>query len=611
MSMRRIARIPAGPYGVADGRVLCGDFNHDSLPDMYFFYTPSACHETWEFQGWNRFKLVFEDTNATRPHGVNMRCAIPFAAGDIDGDGLTDVVCITVEYDSSNPNIEYDDVITVESPDSVSYPSRLSWYYRCGNNFAIPFLTDYLPDMDGDGHKGIFSATPGIGTCIWENTGNDQNQLVWRDTTHAFSCMTVGDFDMDGKMKFASASAASNGVVSVRECTPDDQYQVVYQDTVGQPNGDDAFMTKDIDGDGLPEFYIAFENVPRGKIYLCMWQANQVGSDVYHRTLVDSLYFGGTDWGRISECGDIDGDGIDECIWTTPAQINVYKAVYGNKRGRPVQPLQEVWHWNSDHGSMQSLVSTVYDVNNDGYKELITAGNGKISIFEVDAVDLKSPTHGSYKVGDTVPIRWTTHSPPRCDSLSLFLRRGITPSPLPPPQGGGNRREGELGDSVWLLDTIATGLPGTDTLYRWVVPSGVPDSGRIVVMAYGPGHQWDMSDSVITFIGGGVAEGSQKVPLRWSLSVSPNPARGAFSVRYEVPSSLTLALSQREREGVRVMSLGIYDVDGRLVRSLSDGQASPGRHEVRIPSNVLPAGVYFCTMTVENKRFSKKVVLTE
>ena len=148
------------------------------------------------------------------------------------------------------------------------------------------------------------------------------------------------------------------------------------------------------------------------------------GSDVFHHTLVDSVSFGGDDWGRWSECGDIDGDGIDECIWTTPAQINVYKAV-GGKRATSAA-VQKVWHWYSDHGSMQSLVSTVYDVNNDGYKELITAGNGKISIFEVDAVDLVSPNHGSYKVGDTVPIRWATHSPAAL-RLALAVPEASTP----------------------------------------------------------------------------------------------------------------------------------------------------------------------------------------
>ena len=151
---------------------------------------------------------------------------------------------------------------------------------------------------------------------------------------------------------------------------------------------------------------------------------------------------------------------------------------------------------------------------------------------------------------------------------------------------------------MWLLDTIAHGLPGTDTLYRWVVPSNAPDTGRIVVMAYGPGHQWDMSDSVIHFITfGSVAEGTRNVPLQWALSVNPNPARGPFSVRYDVPRQSRV-------------SVGVYDADGRLVRSLSDGEVSPGRYVVRLPSGVLPAGVYFCTLDNGANRISRKVVVT-
>jgi hypothetical protein len=561
-SLRRIAQVPSGPYAGAVPLVYC-DSDHDSMPELIFHTDSPGRSEIWEHQGWNRFGLVFADTGEyPAPPGITTGNAIPFEAGDVDDDGLTDIVCITVEYDSANPDIVYDDVITIESPDSSSYPCSLSWYFRYDSNTVIPDPVYYPPDLDGDGHREIIK---GIGGLVWENTGNNQNQLVWRGFGYRYA---FGDFDMDGKMNFASASLNSNGIMVVWECIGDDQYQTVYRDTVWQPNGADVFMTHDIDGDGKPEFYVAYENVPRGKIYLYMWEADQAGTDVYHRTLVDSVYFSGTDWGRISECGDIDGDGIDECIWTTPNIIKVYKAVGDDQ-------LQEVWHWYNDHGGFRSLVSTVYDINNDGYNELITAGNAKVSIFEVDAVDLLSPNGGDFRPGDTMPIRWVTHSPPPCDSLSLFLRC----------------------DSSWHLDTIARGLPATDTLYRWVVPASVPDTGRAVVIAYGPGWQYDISDSVITFNAGGVAEGIRQAPLHWSLSVSPNPAGGAFSVRYDVPSQGRV-------------SVGVYDAGGRLVWSLSDGDIAPGRYEAKLRSGILPAGVYFCTMDAGAKRVSQKVVVT-
>jgi hypothetical protein len=442
----------------------------------------------------------------------------------------------------------------------------------------------YPPDLDKDGHKEILCATPtSMGTSIWENTGNDQSELVWNDAVHDGYRFTFGDFDLDGRMDFVTSSLGSAGVVSVWECADDNQYEVVCRDTIGQPNGADVFTTNDIDGDGEPEFYVAYWNVPRGKMYLYMWEADQAGTDTYHRTLVDSVAFSGDDWGRISECGDIDGDGIDECIWTTPNVIKVYKAVGDDQ-------LQEVWHWDNDHGGFRSLVSTVYDINNDGYNELITAGNAKISIFEIDGVDLLSPNGGSCSVGDTVPIRWAVNTPPRCDSLSLFFRR----------------------DSLWDLDTIAHGLPATDTMYQWVIPASVPDTGRIVVIAHGPGWQFDISDSVIHFAAGGVAEGTRTLPLQWSLTVSPNPARGAFTVKYEVPGKWGQSQPLRGQTEVQSpfsMSLGIYDAGGRLVRFLSEGDVAPGRYQTRLPAGVLPAGIYFLRLDASGFRDVKKAVV--
>jgi len=583
MSMKRITRITSGPDV---GKVICCDSDHDSLPELSFEtydqnppYAPRI--EFWEYQGWNRFSLVFADTGeAPEPPGITTGNAIPLAAGDIDSDGLTDIVCITTEPDSSNPLIGYDDIITIESPDSFSYPCSLSWCYRFGDPFVIPIPTYYPPDIDGDGHREILCSTPTLGACIWENAGNDSNRMVWSNTACGGN-FAFGDFDGDGKMEFATNWAHAE----VWKCTGgDDQYSMVWRDSWSFLNGDDVFMTNDIDGDGLPEFYTAYEYIPSHMIYLYMWQADHVGSDVFRRALVDSVYFPGTDWGRGSECGDIDGDGIDECIWTTPNVIKMYKVI-GNLEPR------EVWHWDNDHGGFRSLVSTVYDVNNDGYKELVTAGNGKISIFEIDAVDLVSPTHGLCKVSDTVPIRWATHSPPRCDSISLFLRRGVAPapSPLPPPQGGGNKRGGEPRDSVWLLDTIAHGLPGTDTLYRWVVPSGVPDTGRIIVMAYGPGHQWDISDSAIHFTGSGVAEETRNLFVTRLRGCSPNPFARGTSIDYELANSGPVTLT-------------VHDVSGRLVRRLESGPRQRGIHVV--PWNgidsrgrTVPDGVYFVRLS--------------
>jgi hypothetical protein len=560
MSMRRIASIPSGPYGTGYGRLVCCDSDHDSLPELTFAtgtiypYDPLRL-EVWEHQGWNRFSLVYADTGAyPEPPGITVGNAIPFAAGDIDGDGLTDIVCINT--DERDSGLFYDIVMTLESPDLHSYPCSLSWYYRYANNEAIPVPTYYPPDLDGDGHREVLLS----GTWIWENRGNDSNELVW--CNHECGFGAFGDFGGDGRMELAGG-----GPPQVWECTGDDQYVRVYEDTTYLPPMIDVFMTNDIDCDGRPEFYVTRYSYPDSRMWLHMYEVESGGG--LTRTLVDSLRYWGNNEGLSSVGGDIDGDGIDECIWTTYDSVRAYKA-FGNN------DLRQVWHWENDSVTGPiSLTTTIYDVNNDGYNELLLARDAKISIFEVDAVDLLSPNGGACSVGDTVLICWVTNHPPRCDSLSLYLRR----------------------DSLWHLQTIATGLPAADTLYRWVVPANVPDTGRIVAIAYGPGWQYDMSDSVIHFSGGAVAEAPRRVPLQWSLSVGPNPARGAFVVRYDVPHQTHV-------------SVGLYDATGRLVRSLSDGEVSPGRYEARLPAGTIAVGIYFLRLDTPGFRSVKKAVVT-
>ena len=72
-------------------------------------------------------------------------------------------------------------------------------------------------------------------------------------------------------------------------------------------------------------------------------------------------------------------------------------------------------------------------------------------------------------------------------------------------------------------------------------------------------------------------------------------------MRYDVP-----------RQG-RV-SVGVCDAGGRLVRSLADGCLAPGRHEARLTSGSVPAGIYFVRLASGVGREASrvvKVVLTE
>jgi len=95
---------------------------------------------------------------------------------------------------------------------------------------------------------------------------------------------------------------------------------------------------------------------------------------------------------------------------------------------------------------------------------------------------------------------------------------------------------------------------------------------------------------------------SSVTPKNFRLSQnSPNPFNPVTSIAYEVP------------EEARV-TIRIYDVTGRVVRTLVDRDCDPGRHVVSWDGvdelgETVGSGVYFCTMNAPGYRGERKMLL--
>jgi hypothetical protein len=87
-------------------------------------------------------------------------------------------------------------------------------------------------------------------------------------------------------------------------------------------------------------------------------------------------------------------------------------------------------------------------------------------------------------------------------------------------------------------------------------------------------------------------------PKTLSLSpAAPNPARGGFALSFTLP----------RRSAVR---LGLYDISGRLVKSLMDTVMEPGQYDARADLSRTPPGVYFVRLwTAEESRLEKVIVV--
>lgn len=583
LQMKRVAFLNYGLRATYDGGIVCGNINNDGRNELIFgiHNNPNVNFmqwQVWQCQPMNHYELVFVDTGwpmyGPPPLGIKTGNLFPFASDYLDIDSAVDLVGMNKK--NSHPDSLPFPLTTVQEGSApFSYPTSLVWFDRLGIWFNV--VPHYIVDLDQDGRKEIlfrwYNETYDQGTRIYKNTVNNQYELVFNQPPVSWGTYAFGDFDQDGRMDMAFPGG---GNIYIRECTGNNQYPLVCSlpnpIVGGNPlsNPHDCWAGNDVDNDGKPEFFIAFcRPIPGWTCYLYMWEAT--GTNTYEETFIDqiSTY---QEVDRRSMCDDIDGDGIEEIIWSVGSRVLIYKATDNNQ-------FQRIWDWNNDHGgTTPCAIVNVYDMNRNGYNEVIVGGGGKTSIFEVEAVRLLRPNGGEIFQSDSQQlIRWQTFNPPRCDSLSLIYST----------DNGSN------------YTMIAHGISGNDTSYLWTVPNVNSDSCKIKIIAYGPGWQYDESDGTFSITSLGITE-IASLPLAMTLDVRvyPNPVKTQTVIHYSLPA-----------EGK--VSLQLYNISGRLVKTLIDDYKKPGNYKINLNTKDLSAGVYFLSLETESKRIIERVIIVK
>ena len=82
--------------------------------------------------------------------------------------------------------------------------------------------------------------------------------------------------------------------------------------------------------------------------------------------------------------------------------------------------------------------------------------------------------------------------------------------------------------------------------------------------------------------------------LRLAL-VSPNPGRGAAQLRYRLGSPGRLRLE-------------VFDVAGRLVEVLAEGDHAAGEHSATFHGDGLPGGLYLARLQVAGETLSQRII---
>ena len=152
----------------------------------------------------------------------------------------------------------------------------------------------------------------------------------------------------------------------------------------------------------------------------------------------------------------------------------------------------------------------------------------------------------AYEPGDPIEIQWVATDNNTVDSVSIFYSE----------------------DNGGVFTLIASSEPN-DSTYQWIAPDISSDSCLVRVVAYDPSLLTgeDVSDAIFTIR---IISTDDELPsAAFALSQNfPNPFNPATTINYSV------------RAGGGQVSLRIFDVSGRVVCTLVDGQQSEGAKSV-------------------------------
>jgi hypothetical protein len=351
--------------GISGYPMVIGDFNNNGMRDFAGAYRVPINTELGraaiaELQIDSTFVVqkVYQDT-----------VIVPLGETDVDSDGL-------VELNISDPllNISGLAFANYEQSQPDSFPNIRQFTHRTWE-VSGEVSREVFADLDQDGYqdvlyKGDDSLQPNshqIFVAEYKPASQTMERVFgyvpspdWR--TSRFS---VGDFDADGFLEFATGSVT--GWVYVVENTGDDSYQPTFQDTVSTPNAYLTVPANDIDGNGRIEFFLggsAFYNgIPATRIY--WFEAD--GNDNYVKRR--SFFLLGTDvlGFDILFVYDVNRDGIDDLVFSF--SFSVVMLIW-NPSSEEFDLFYLNW-WENYDQEINSI--TMYDLFSTGYMDLFVS----------------------------------------------------------------------------------------------------------------------------------------------------------------------------------------------------------------------------------------------
>jgi len=321
-------------------------------------------------------------------------------AGDINGDGYSDVIIGAPDYDylaAPETGMVY---VYLGSANGLQFVHHWSWHGVDGDQFGTTVTT--AGDVNGDGYSDVIIGAPGYESVIDQDRegkaylfhgsasglSSTVNWFFESNTTNAElgrAIAPAGDINNDGYSDVVlGIKNYYDGWVIVFYGSVNGLNPFVYSQMFAQQEdeeyGASVCTAGDVDGDGYADLLVGaplYDSVgssDHGRVYLYYGGPTGVNfnSPVNLETQAEYGLFGSS----VSTAGDVNGDGYSDVIIGAPQQDLVgdlvgYAFVYhGSIIGINSTPA---WYVIGDeaYARLGNSVATAGDVNGDGYADIL------------------------------------------------------------------------------------------------------------------------------------------------------------------------------------------------------------------------------------------------
>jgi len=136
----------------------------------------------------------------------------------------------------------------------------------------------------------------------------------------------------------------------------------------------------------------------------------------------------------------------------------------------------------------------------------------------------------------------------------------------------------------------------------WAAAIAADNSGNAYVTGWSAGYGTALDYATMKCPDAGIAGNSEIRNQYARLEAKPNPFVRSTTIRYYLPAKTDI-------------SLGIYDISGKLVRAITSGIQDQGHHQIELNRAHLGShpqtGIYFVRLETAVSRLTRKILLSQ